>query len=216
MLVAPVELRQPESVPRSSAERQKSNSNQIICSMNIQPVLKISKLDVAKRQLETAIRLWFHSVDPVSVHTVAAASHQILHDLGKRHGKSTALRSLREVRPEFRKKTAKAISRCENFFKHADRDPDELLNFDPEVTLYYLLDAVVTYEALTKEQVPIFGVLKSWAFIQYPEAMEEKSRNAFLLQIEASDAETKSKLCMMSKLEFLHSWLPILLRIETV
>jgi hypothetical protein len=46
------------------------------------PIIHISKFDAAKRQLETAIRLWFHSGDPVSVHTLAAASHQLLHDLG--------------------------------------------------------------------------------------------------------------------------------------
>jgi hypothetical protein len=30
---------------------------------------KVSKLDAAKRQLETAIRLYFSDGDPVSIHT---------------------------------------------------------------------------------------------------------------------------------------------------
>jgi hypothetical protein len=50
--------------------------------MTKRPTLKVSKTDVAKRQIETAIRLWFFSGDPVSIHTLAAAAHQILHDLG--------------------------------------------------------------------------------------------------------------------------------------
>jgi len=45
--------------------------------MTIKPKLKISKLDAAKRQLETAIRLYFNEADPVSVHTLAGAAHTI-------------------------------------------------------------------------------------------------------------------------------------------
>ena len=35
--------------------------------------LHVTKLDAARRQLETAITLWFHDGDPVSIHTLAAA-----------------------------------------------------------------------------------------------------------------------------------------------
>jgi hypothetical protein len=43
--------------------------------------IKISKLDAARRQLDTAIRLYFMEGDPVSVHTLAAAAFEILKDL---------------------------------------------------------------------------------------------------------------------------------------
>src|ERR1039458_6074559 len=102
--------------------------------MKEQPTIHISKLDAAKRQLETAIRLWFHSGDPVSVHSLAAASHQLLHDLGKRHGIGTILRTAAYVKPEYRKKHAKMVSSYENFFKHADRDPEKLLEYNPAAT----------------------------------------------------------------------------------
>ena len=48
--------------------------------------LKVSKLDAAKRQLETAIRLYFSNGDPVSIHTLVAAAYAILHDVTGRKG----------------------------------------------------------------------------------------------------------------------------------
>jgi hypothetical protein len=40
--------------------------------------IKISKLEGVRRQVETAIRIYFVNGDPVSVHTLAAASLQVL------------------------------------------------------------------------------------------------------------------------------------------
>jgi hypothetical protein len=47
---------------------------------------KVSKLDAAKRQLETAIRLYFSDGDPVSIHTLTAAAYNILRDVTKQKG----------------------------------------------------------------------------------------------------------------------------------
>ena len=47
---------------------------------------KVSKLDAAKWQLETAIRLYFSDSDPVSIHTVTAAAYNILRDVTKQKG----------------------------------------------------------------------------------------------------------------------------------
>lgn len=41
----------------------------------------ISKIDAAKRQLDTAIKLFFENVDPISSYALAAASLEITDDL---------------------------------------------------------------------------------------------------------------------------------------
>jgi len=46
---------------------------------------KLSKLNVAKRQLETAIKLYFNDNDPVSIHTLACAAREILSDLNEKY-----------------------------------------------------------------------------------------------------------------------------------
>jgi hypothetical protein len=43
--------------------------------------LPVTKLDAARRQLETAITLWFHEADPVSIHALTGAAHNLLCDL---------------------------------------------------------------------------------------------------------------------------------------
>ena len=52
---------------------------------NMKKKIKISKLDAAKRHLETAIRLYFNYGDPIAIHTLACAAHGILSDLNEEH-----------------------------------------------------------------------------------------------------------------------------------
>ena len=46
--------------------------------------IRVSKLDAARRQLDCAIELWFAGKDEVSIHTLAAAAHQIISDINKK------------------------------------------------------------------------------------------------------------------------------------
>ena len=50
------------------------------------PMIRVSKLDAARRQPDAAIKLWFADGDEVSVHTLAAAAHQTIHDINQKKG----------------------------------------------------------------------------------------------------------------------------------
>lgn len=157
------------------------------------PTLKLSKTDAAKRQLETAVRLWFFSQDPVSVHTLTAAAHKVLYDVGKRRGVLITLRNPENIRPEYRRKYHELISRYENFFKHADKDADGLLDFNPDATEIYLFDAVLAYETLTCEITPILGAMKAWGFMRHPNLANEKDREKVALAVNQIDVATLCK-----------------------
>jgi hypothetical protein len=45
--------------------------------------IKVDKLGVAHRQINTAVDLWFSGGDAISIHTLVAAAYQILCDLLK-------------------------------------------------------------------------------------------------------------------------------------
>ncbi len=167
--------------------------------MDKRPTIKVSKTDAAKRRLETAIRLWFFSQDPVSIHTLAAAAHQILHDIGKTRGAPSMLRDIEGIRPGYEKRVRETINRYENFFKHADKDPEGLLDFNPEAPQGFLLDAVITYEALTREAVPLFTTLKTWIFIHNPELMKDEPREKLTEALKIGG----EILLQMSKVDFL-------------
>jgi hypothetical protein len=158
-----------------------------------QPTVKLSKMDVGKRQIETAIRLWFASGDPVAIHTLTAAAHQIFHDIGKKQGVPTMLREIHGILPEYEKRAHELVRRYENFFKHADKDPDGLLDFNPHATELYMLDVVLTYELLTRELVPLFSTLKAWVFIQNPDLIVDSLRKKIIDRLKHVDLTNISR-----------------------
>jgi hypothetical protein len=95
------------------------------------PKIKETKMDAAKRQLRTAIRLWFKDGDPVSIHTLAAAAHEIIHTLYRRKGLNDLLFDSSRIKDEFRSEWAKSIKKAPTFFKHAQHDPDGEIEFNP-------------------------------------------------------------------------------------
>jgi hypothetical protein len=99
-----------------------------------QPIT-VSKLDAARRQLRAAIRLWFQGGDPVAIHTLISAAHEIVHTLFKRAGLHGLMFDTDYIKDEYRSDWAKLIKRHSAFFKHAQKDPDGEIEFDPAVNI---------------------------------------------------------------------------------
>jgi hypothetical protein len=134
--------------------------------------LKISKLDAAKRQLETAIVLYFHEADPVSIHALASAGYDVLNDLNRRTGGTPMMikdRFINQIKPEHRKMLLDKINKARNFFKHADKDSDATLDFSPGQSELLLLDACDKYRQLSNEFPPLFKLFQSWYMLKHPD-----------------------------------------------
>lgn len=101
--------------------------------------VSISKLDAAQRQLHQAIRLFFENADLVAVHTLAAAAHGIIVDTAKHQGK---FHIATLVKPDHQKMFRDTVHKAQNFFKHADKDPDAKIEFSPARTHFVLFEAV--------------------------------------------------------------------------
>lgn len=128
---------------------------------------KFSKLDVARRQLETAVRPYFAMGDPVSIHTLVAAAYRVLRDLNEVHDGEPMLKDiLPDWVPAANKKDARRkLNEAENFFKHADRDHAEVLEFRQEQTELLLFDACNKYRQLSGEILPVLAVYQCWWYI---------------------------------------------------
>ena len=127
--------------------------------------LHISKLDAARRQLESAVRFYFSEGDPVSIHTMTAAAHQILADISTARGDTQMFfESMIKtyVRPEGQEVYKKHIRAAANFFKHAGRDPDGIYTFNPRQTDFLLFEACHAHKELTGELVPLLAVYSCW------------------------------------------------------
>ncbi|PIZ76619.1 hypothetical protein COY05_00565 [Candidatus Peregrinibacteria bacterium CG_4_10_14_0_2_um_filter_38_24] len=103
--------------------------------------MRVSKLEAAKTQIETSIRLYFSDGDTVSTHTLTGAANQILRDIGKHRGIDSMKESfLKMTKPEKVKEMKALLNSTQSFFKHADNDPEGTIDFNPEETYIYLFD----------------------------------------------------------------------------
>lgn len=133
--------------------------------------LAISKLDAAKRQLDTFIKLYFHSGDPVAMHTLTAAAFCIIRDLNDKRGGNPTLQDkmFEYLKPEHHKLFRDKINEAQNFFKHADRDHTNILEFNPDSTEFIAMDACSKYVELTGEYPPLFQIFNGWMMLTHQE-----------------------------------------------
>jgi hypothetical protein len=159
--------------------------------------IKLNKLEAARRQLETAIVLFFKGGDPISTHTLATASAEIIQGINSARGGNPMTFDLpaHVVKPEYKDFLRKKFRAPQNFFKHADRDPEEILVFNTESTVFFIFDAVEKYFELSGEKPPVFTVFSLWFRSRFPEAFffTEDERRKFSDLIDYSAKTDKSK-----------------------
>jgi hypothetical protein len=136
---------------------------------------RLTKLESAERQLKEAVRMFFECRDPVAVHTLVFASHQVLYDMCASSKNSSSLQySLRDYKyipADQRQKWNRLLNSAANFVKHADRDPNAVLTFDPKMIEAFLLDATFLYQNLTGDLFHEGAVYRTWFFLKYPQAL---------------------------------------------
>jgi hypothetical protein len=140
--------------------------------------VRVTKLDAAKRQLETAIMLYFHDGDPVSIHTLCCAAYSVIHALNKKRNSPISRNDLmlKDLDQYLATKADKklfrdSMSASQNFFKHGATDPDAEHTFNTEFTERLLIDAVQKYSRLVGECPRIMTVYFVWFTIQHTEIM---------------------------------------------
>lgn len=146
--------------------------------------IKISKIDAAKSQLIEAINLFFEERDPVSIHTLAAASLQILYDhfddVGKvwDHNLMFHYNAI-HIKDEYRGEWIALINEPKNFFKHADKDLKNgktEIEFWPNVNHFYIMEAIRCLRIIEKDNhvwEPEFRVFTAWYVKKYPHHLKD-------------------------------------------
>jgi hypothetical protein len=160
-----------------------TTQQQLSHMVNNSPI-SISKLDAARRQLEVAIRLYFFNDDPVSIYTLGAAAYSVMRDIAstRRIPLHTGEQLLiANVIPGKERELLVAVRRHQNFFKHADKDPDAIIDFNPDSTEWILYDGCVAYSQLTSETTPLMGTFNMWW----------QFRHSHLIKIEYSEVRDK-------------------------
>lgn len=134
------------------------------------------KFDIARGQLETAIRLFLtDGCDMFSAITLAAASGEILHQLVLNDKKQPFVDYVIKVN-DFKNlgKTPKRSSMIShihsllfvNALKHFDEKSDAFVEFDAEeCALAAILKAMVDYKTLTGEHTEAMKAFLGWAYL---------------------------------------------------
>ena len=156
-------------------------------------VIRLSKFDVAERQLNQAIRLFFDEGDPVSVHTLSEAAAQVLYDIRHKFGAQSKIRDSDIIKPEFKKEWLASLFSSRNFFKHADRDSDEIHEFKEEFNHFSLLDSTNMYLSAKKAWTPETIVYVQWFALTYPSMVKPQNEFAELMNRFRSQQQTGPK-----------------------
>lgn len=136
----------------------------------------ITKEEAVRRQLETAIALFFSNDDAISIHVLAQSAGRILTDICK-HKKVTSFRDLLMdyIKPEYQQQFSNLLNAAYNYFKHADKDPfTELERFNPETNEVLLFACCYDYWHCYGSLSPLaVAVYFSWYLGAHPQMIKD-------------------------------------------
>lgn len=140
----------------------------------------VSKLEAAERQLRQVVRLFFQRGDEVVIHTLAAAAYQIITDLCEHRGIQREIEDSQIlVEMGMKKEALAAMRKPQNFFKHADKDPEGTVRFSPILSSCLILYGIQYYYSLTGKQFPEGQVFRVWFFIRFPDRAPTEIKHLF-------------------------------------
>jgi hypothetical protein len=130
--------------------------------------IRVDKTEAARRQLDSFIEMFLQEEDVVSQHTLVMAAHTVLYDIAQKRGIGGSMREPGLGTDEEKRKFVDAFRLPENFFKHADRDPDAHQKFFPAVSHFVAMDAARLYILLGNEATLSMKVFLMWFQLRYP------------------------------------------------
>ncbi len=167
--------------------------------------MRVGKLDAARRQLRTAITLWFNDGDPISVHTLAFAAYEIMHAISEKRDptRHDLLFDSALIKDEHLRQWNAIIRKHANFFKHADRDGDSVIEFDPTISEFFILYAIVGRELCGESPSDEELAFMWWLQIYSPHLLTEEGRTMVPDRIPINNL---AYLRRLSKHEFFEAW----------
>ena len=170
--------------------------------------LKISKIDAATRQLDTAIELWFTDGDAVSIHTLACAAYQVIHDINSaRQGRDLLFDSL-NIKDEYRKQYINRLKKPMNFFKHADSEPhpEATVDLNPEMTVLFIIFSALGIQLIGGKNSDRLDAFMVWVGIHQPDWLTPVGQQRFAKAIPVEDIPYIQSI---PRSEFLHDFLTL-------
>jgi hypothetical protein len=166
------------------------------------PTTGLTKLNVAERQINTAIDLLFRGGDLISIHTLAMAALHVLYDLSKRKGGSFHFHFDDLILPEYQRVVwKKHINKWANFSKHADEDPDGIVElFDERLNDYVLIFCCKGWRDRGQPLSHEMTAFSSWFTALYPAALKDSPLKAKVLELDPTKGLSRDELLSAGRL----------------
>lgn len=122
--------------------------------------MRIHKKEIAKRQIETALDIFFSGGDLVSIITLAGAGEEILGALLRRAGKHAMMDHIVKLDKQLTgtgrpfNVVNEESNGIRNALKHANNPLEDELEVDPEHAVALLARAIANYAALESDLTP--------------------------------------------------------------
>jgi hypothetical protein len=162
-------------------------------------IVRITREEAARGQLESAILLWFLERDPASVHTLAVAAQELLHHTGREAGNPSKTVMWLKAQP---KKFQDMARFPQNFFKHAKKN--QLTSFAPLISEMCMIDAVSLYEDLFHRLTPLMRLFALRFSLSWPNIASVDMMKSKLIK----GVELPKNIAQLSRSEFLNGLLP--------
>jgi hypothetical protein len=168
--------------------------------------IRVGKFDAARRQLRTAITLWFTDGDPVSVHTLAFAAYEIIHAISEKRDpcRRDLLFDTLIIKDEYRRDWNAHVRRYANFFKHADRDGDSVIEFRPILSEMFILYAIMGRQLCGEPSSDEESTFLWWFQIHKPKFLTDSGKK---LVTDAFPVEDLARVRTFTKREFFETWM---------
>jgi hypothetical protein len=139
-------------------------------------------MDALRRQLLAAVRMWFSDDDPIAIHTLIYAAHEILHTQFRRRGFKGLLFDSPSIGPEYKEAWSKKLRNSANFFKHARADPDGSIDFDIVSNEMFLLFSIYGLAQIGEALVMEEQAFLRWIFVNRPKILKEGAYDGLLTE----------------------------------
>jgi hypothetical protein len=127
--------------------------------------------------LRTAIKLWFEGGDPVAIHSLASAAHEIIHALYRQKGLKGLIFDTQHIRPDMQQKWASSLKKPFNFFKHGRNEPgDAVIEFETQWTVTMMMACAKGLTNMGEPPEMEILALTWWTFFHNPGAFFANQR----------------------------------------
>lgn len=153
--------------------------------------MKITKPEIAEIELNSAITAFFREENPIIIHVLISAAHEIIRKLVSTSKISSVIKDsillnlnesalnslvpLKLRKSDLQYKWNYIVNKAYNFMKHADKDADEELEFNPNISVLLILDTLDMFFQIKKHHTSYTFAMYIWTVVNMPELINEAS-----------------------------------------